>query len=227
MVEKSTVLGKRERSKSPQSDQPLDDKCYTINGLFRFVKPYNHEFTTFAKRRWVGQSLLEVFSREFKAFSTNYYTEAIKNGKIRVNGKQVCPNSYKLKEGDKIIHITTREETPILAELPEILFENDALIAVNKPSSVPVHPCGNFKFNSLQYLLEFCLKLKDLKTVHRLDRQTSGIVFFAKSGASSNEFREALIGDKVSKVYYARVQGDFSSICDENKQVICKDSIYC
>ena len=69
--------------------------------------------------------------------------------------------------------------------------------------------------------------MKDLKTVHRLDRQTSGIVFFAKSGESSNKFREALQGDKVSKVYYARVQGDFSSICDENKEVVCKDSIYC
>ena len=61
--------------------------------------------------------------------------------------------------------------------------------------------------------------MKDLKTVHRLDRQTSGIVFFAKNGASSNDFREALLGDKVSKVYYARVIGDFSAICDENKDV--------
>lgn len=155
MVEKltSSVLGKRERSRSlsqtSDKSEPNEESCYIIDGLFRFVKPYNHEFTTFAKRRWVGQSLLEVFSREFKAFSTNYYTEAIQNGKIRVNGKQVCPNSYKLKEGDKIVHVTTREETPILADLPEILFENDRVLAVNKPSSVPVHPCGNFKFNSL------------------------------------------------------------------------------
>lgn len=52
-------------------------------------------------------------------------------------------------------------------------------------------------------------------------------MFFAKSGASSNDFREALLGDKVSKVYYARVLGDFSTICDENKQVSCKESIYC
>ena len=93
--------------------------------------------------------MLEVFSREFKAFSSKYYYEAIQNGKIRVNGKQVSPDAYKLKEGDKIVHVTTREETPILAELPKILFENDSLVAVNKPSSITVHPCGNFKFNSL------------------------------------------------------------------------------
>ena len=53
----------------------------------------------------------------------------------------------------------------------------------------------------------------DLKTVHRLDRQTSGIVFFAKIDKSSNDFREALIADKVTKVYYARVLGDFREAC--------------
>ena len=52
-------------------------------------------------------------------------------------------------------------------------------------------------------------------------------MFFAKSGTSSNEFREALLGDKVSKVYYARVNGDFSTICDENKETFCRNSIYC
>lgn len=97
-----------------------------------------------------------------------------------------------------------------MAELPTVLFEDDKIIAVNKPSSVPVHPCGNFKFNSLSSILELCLKMPGLKTVHRLDRQTSGIVFFAKSDVESNKFREALLSDKVKKVYYARVEGDFS-----------------
>ena len=44
-----------------------------------------------------------------------------------------------------------------------------------------------------------------LKTVHRLDRQTSGIVFLAKDQKSSNSFREAMLNNEVSKVYYARV----------------------
>jgi 23S rRNA-/tRNA-specific pseudouridylate synthase len=70
------------------------------------------------------------------------------------------------------------------------------------------------------------LKKTGLKTVHRLDRQTSGIVFFAKSDSESNKFREALLGDKVSKVYYARVLGDFSTICKDNKTV-CNESIFC
>ena len=222
MVEKTkSILGKRQRSDSHESDQkelpPIEESesIYEIKHNLRFVKSYSHEFVTFAKRRWVGQALLDVFSREFKAYSSQYYSKAIENGKIKCNGKIVSPTAYKIKEGDKIIHITTREETPVLADLPEIIFEDDCVIAVNKPSSVPVHPCGNFKFNTLQFLLEICLKRLGLKTVHRLDRQTSGIVFFAKNDVESNNFREALLSEKVKKVYYARVQGDFSKICNE------------
>jgi 23S rRNA-/tRNA-specific pseudouridylate synthase len=109
-------------------------------------------------------------------------------GKITINDK-VVTCEYKIKDGDRITHKTKREETPVLAELPTIVFEDDSLIAFNKPCSIPVHPCGNFYYNSMEKLLELELGIKGLKSVHRLDRQTSGIVFFAKSEAKSNEFR--------------------------------------
>ena len=97
---------------------------YEIKHGLRFVKAYSHEFTTFTKRRWIGQSLLDVFCKEFKAFSQDYYQKAITEGRITCNGKKVSPTAYKLKEGDKIKHSTVREETPIVAELPQILFED-------------------------------------------------------------------------------------------------------
>jgi 23S rRNA-/tRNA-specific pseudouridylate synthase len=80
---------------------------------------------------------------------------------------------------------------------------------------MPVHACGNFLYNTLINVVNLELNYKDLKTVHRLDRQTSGIVFFAKKDTSSNEFREALIDNKISKVYYARVKGDFRKACTQ------------
>ena len=94
MVEKTnSLLGKRKQpepskeEESPNDDQVFDATIYVVKDSLRFVKPYSHEFTTFAKRRWVGQSLLDVFSREFKAYSSDYYTKAIESGKIRCNGK--------------------------------------------------------------------------------------------------------------------------------------------
>jgi len=75
-----------------------------------------------------------------------------------------------LKDGDRIVHCTNRMETPILEDLPQILLENDDYIAVNKPSSMPVHPCGNFSYNTLSKIMEIEMKYNELLTVHRLDR---------------------------------------------------------
>lgn len=110
-----------------------------------------------------------------------------------------------MREGDKIVHTTTRHETPVIATLPAIVHEDDEFVAFSKPSSLPVHACGNFMYNTLLKVAEIEMNYPDLKTVHRLDRQTSGIVFFAKKKDSSNDFREALIANEVAKVYYARV----------------------
>ena len=151
---------------------------YEIRNNLRFVKPYSHEFKTFAKRRWIDQKLIDVFKVEFKAFSPDYYTSAITDGKITVNAKTVDID-YRIREGDKIIYKTTRHETPVLATLPKVIFANDEFIAFDKPSSLPVHACGNFMYNTLLKLTEIEMDHANLKTVHRLDRQTSGIVFFA------------------------------------------------
>ena len=91
---------------------------------------------------------------------------------------------YCIQDGDYIVHKTVREETPIMMEPPAVIKENDQYLIVNKPSSMPVHACGNFKYNTLQGILEnemlFVDRPKDdksdlnykgaIKTVHRLDR---------------------------------------------------------
>lgn len=114
-------LGKRPKQNKEVDMDLGDESCYEIRDGLRFVKPYEHEFVAFVKRRWVGQTLIDVFSKEFKAFSKSYYTGAIGSSRITLNGKKVDLN-YKLKDGDKIVHKTVREETPILCDLPEIIF---------------------------------------------------------------------------------------------------------
>ena len=67
------------------------------------------------------------------------------------------------------------------------------------------------------------MAIDGLKSVHRLDRQTSGIVFFAKNEKKSNEFRQGLIDNKVRKVYYARVIGNFKNVCKSEGQEEVKE----
>jgi len=96
--------------------------------------------------------LLGVYSKEFVAHNKQYYEEAINNGRITVNEKKVS-SDYRLKENDKIVHTIDRKEPPVL-DLPiEVLLENNDMIVVDKPPSMPVHEVGNYKFNTLVGIL--------------------------------------------------------------------------
>ena len=55
----------------------------------RFVQQYCHEFVSYAKKRWIGETLYDIYAKEFKAFSKKYYEQAILDGKITVNGEKV------------------------------------------------------------------------------------------------------------------------------------------
>lgn len=59
--------------------------------MLRFVKEYTYEFVSYAKKRWIGETIYDLYAKEFKAFSNKYYEQAIHDGRITVNGKIVSP----------------------------------------------------------------------------------------------------------------------------------------
>ena len=93
---------------------------------------------------------------------------------------------------------------------------------MDKPSSWPVHICGPYNFNTLQRILMDEYKYKDIKILHRLDKQTSGIVIFGKNKESADLFRSKLHTEDVQKIYFARVKGNFEP---KDKRAICKKYI--
>lgn len=78
-----------------------------------------------------------------------------------------------------------RHEPPVTAQAIEFLEENEEVVVVDKPSSLPVHPCGRFRHNTIIFILGKEHNLKELHTIHRLDRLTSGVLMFAKSAEVS------------------------------------------
>lgn len=125
----------------------------------------------------------------------------------------------KLRSGDKISFLIDFEEDnsnifPTKMDL-QIIYEDDAFIVINKPSNIPVHPSmlhyENSLSNGLKYYFDSIRLKKKIRPVNRLDKDTSGIVIFAK-----NEYvQEALIKQMKSKTfkkeYFAICDGSFSS----------------
>ena len=179
----------------------------------RWIRPYIHVFAMFAPPRMAGRTIFNVYCTEFCAYEEAYYTTAIKHGMIRVNNNIVSSTKI-LKEGDHLQHYVHRHEPPITFPAQNrstwIVFENEDLVVVNKPATLPVHPCGVFRYNSVLHLLEMEDNRKEsLHVVHRLDRLTSGVVILAKSKAMAQSWGTRLAQHAVEKVYLARVEGKF------------------
>lgn len=91
-----------------------------------------------------------------------------------------------------------RHEPPVTAQPIRILAEDDEVVVVDKPSSLPVHPCGRFRHNTVIFILGKEHGLRELHTLHRLDRMTSGVLMFAKTAAVSKRIDEQVRQRQVS-----------------------------
>lgn len=108
-----------------------------------------------------------------------------------------------------------------------IVYEDDRMIVVDKPSTVPIHPCGGYNYNSLFHILsENDNVQKKLYTVHRLDRLTSGVVICAKTSEVAKQLGQCIMDRSCKKVYLARVKGKFplnASTISSLKNLTTKD----
>ena len=151
----------------------------------------------------------------------------IAQGKIRVNNRPVKP-SYILKNGDVIdLALPEQKELEIKAEaIPlDIIYEDDYLVVVNKPADMIVHPAGKICFGTLvNALLYHCRdSLSGIGgvirpgIVHRLDKDTSGLIVSAKNDFAHLDLSRQIKDRQVTKKYLALVHGnmkDDSGIID-------------
>jgi len=144
----------------------------------------------------------------------------IRNGKIRVQGDAKKPG-YRTKTGDEICgHIPLPE--PVLFK-PEpisidILYEDDDIIVVNKPPGLVVHPApGHYSGTLVNALLYYCPDLEGIGgeirpgIVHRLDKDTSGVLVVAKNGRAHHNLALQFKLRRVKKEYLALVHGKMES----------------
>ncbi|KAK6127800.1 hypothetical protein DH2020_038437 [Rehmannia glutinosa] len=128
---------------------------YIIRDGIRYVRPYYFEFISHAKNRWAGKTIVDLFADEFKGRDRDYYVSAVKAGRIQVDG-QIVPISYVVRSSQKISHFlhSCRHEPPVMARDIHILHSEPDVLTVCKPASVPVHPCGQYRKNTIVGILQ-------------------------------------------------------------------------
>ena len=206
--QKNKRLPRKTATKPGFDARMFEETSFYSNEGLRYVKPYHFTFTTHCKGRWIGRKLIDVFSSEFRMESIDYYKAAVQKGKITVNGNIVEPDRI-LKQNDLIRTCIHRHEPPVSDNPIEFVKNDDEMVVINKPSSIPVHPCGRYRHNTIVFILGEDYGLTNLHTIHRIDRLTSGILMFAKTVSKAQEMEKYVKGRLVKKDYLCRVAGRF------------------
>lgn len=190
------------------TDERYNETSYYFENGLRKVYPYHFTFTTYTKGRWVGEKILDVFSREFRAHPVAEYERSIETGSLTVNYEKV-PVDYRLKHNDLLANTVHRHEVPVTGQPITIVHIDDEIVVVNKPASIPVHPCGRYRHNTVVFILAKEYNLKNLRTIHRLDRLTSGLLLFGRSPNKARQLEHEIRNREVQKEYICRVEGEF------------------
>jgi RluA family pseudouridine synthase len=157
-----------------------------------------------------GVRLDAFLARTFPYRSRTSWAALIRGGRVRLNDASARP-ARSLKPGDRIVYLPDPRPEPRVSERFRILFEDEAILAVRKPANLPVHPCGRYFRNTLLLLLldrrGESLDQTDLRIVHRLDRETSGLILFGKGKLAASDLSQQFEHREVHKSYLAIVHG--------------------
>ncbi|KAI5958397.1 hypothetical protein CANMA_004241 [Candida margitis] len=180
-------------------------------------------YQTHSKQRWVGRTLVETYINDFGE-PLEGIVKDIQHGNLYIvsNVGTSLPSeslkgldilSQRKVESKDVIHHLKHKHEPAIpwSSKISVVFENDEIIVVDKPSGVPTHPSGNYMFNSLSEIVKEMYGFDSIWTCHRLDKVTSGVLILCKSRESAIKFSNLLQDKKnrVKKVYLARVKGEF------------------
>ena len=176
------------------------------------------------ENKFVGLTIKEILADEL-GFSKRAIT-SLKNRPdgILLNGEHATVRE-RIKEND-ILTINcdddgdNSERLVPSSSLPEIIYEDEDIIAVNKPPYMPTHQSQGHFYDTLANSLAYYFKLQGrpfvFRSVNRLDRNTSGIVLVAKNRLASSKLSHQMKNDKISKSYIAILQGEL----DKDEDII-------
>ncbi len=170
--------------------------------------------------RWIevtedesGQRIDNYLLARLKGVPKSFVYRIVRSGEVRINGKRV-EASQRVASGDRIrvppVRVAERaEEIPAPHFRLPVLFEDDALVAIDKPSGIAVHGGSGVAHGVIESLRAMRPEAKFLELVHRLDRETSGVLLVAKKRASLVALHEMMRSRDIDKRYLVGVKGRF------------------
>lgn len=154
-----------------------------------------------------GRTLLETLCRVVKNVSSTEWETEIARGLVMDEQQKPAAANLIVRAGQRFRRIFPNVTEPDVNAAVEILHEDEALIALNKPAPLPMHAGGRFYRNTLTYLLHEVYHPQRPHPAHRLDANTTGIVLVTRTQHFAGRLQPQFAQGKVEKTYLVKVQG--------------------
>jgi len=177
-------------------------------GMTNECAPGEMRFESEVRSEQRNLPIAEALAQRFTYHSRQEWEARVLAGDVLYNDSPASPEQV-VNTGDRLLYIVRNYSEPSVPTHYEILFENEEFLVVGKPAGVPVHHTGSIFWNTFASILRRALKLEELIPMHRLDRDTSGVMLFAKSQDTSKRYQKSLQHIVLRKIYLAVVDGDF------------------
>jgi 23S rRNA pseudouridine955/2504/2580 synthase len=158
-----------------------------------------------------GQRIDNYLVRRCKGVPKSHLYQVLRSGQVRVNSRRV-DQTYRLQANDEVrippLRVAAAPDRPAvpLRNLP-VLFEDEALIAIDKPAGLAVHGGSGVSFGVIETLRRARPQAKLLELAHRLDRETSGVLLVAKKRSALAELHRMFRDGGITKHYLTLVAG--------------------
>ncbi len=174
--------------------------------------------TTIVNKKYNGWRIDKFLSLAFPDFSRSQMQRLLKEGMVSRNGEIINDISAKVRENEEYFFVVPEPEDalPEPENIPlDIVYEDEDLLVVNKPAGMTVHPApGSYKgtlVNALLFHCRDCLSgiggVKRPGIVHRIDKDTSGLLVVAKNDNAHKELSKQFAEHSIERTYYAVVFG--------------------
>ena len=198
------------RSEAEQAGQMLRDRNQAIHDAVHPLPgsvPADIFRPLRVPRECEGLSVLDTFCRLVGHLPASYWEGECGAGNLLDSRHQVLGATHTVHAGERLLHRLPRTTEPAVNGAVTVLYEDEALIVLDKPAPLPMHPGGRYTRNTLQQILNTVYRPQKPRPAHRLDANTTGLVVVARSRHFAGRLQGQFAEGRVGKTYLVRVQG--------------------
>ena len=170
-------------------------------------EPYDNYRPLSISAKYDGHTLLSTLCGVFPQLSTEHWLDRFAQQMLLDKHRVPVTAERRVRSGERYLHRMPATSEPEVNVAIRVLHEDEALVVVDKPAPLPLHPSGRYNCNTLQPILNQVYQPQKLRPVHRLDANTTGVVVFARTRYFAGKLQPQFATGDVEKVYLARIQG--------------------